>query len=109
MATTSRQDPSTQQLQMDKVVEEYEDIFTSLAGVPLYYQVKHSINLTLGVLLPNGPIYQHSVLENDEIKRQIQELPRKVTSVQVYRLVGARLCWYRRRMGLGDFVLTIGS
>eukprot|EP00253_Pinus_taeda_P002922 PITA_02922 len=54
---------------MDKVVEEYKDIFTSLAGVPLHCQVKHSIDLTPGVPLPNGPIYQCSVLENDEIKR----------------------------------------
>jgi len=36
VATASRQDPSTRQLQMDKVVKEYEDIFTSPAGVPLH-------------------------------------------------------------------------
>jgi len=54
---------------MEKVVEEYEDIFTSPAGVPLHYQVKHSIDLTPGTPLPNGPIYRHSVLENNEIKR----------------------------------------
>jgi len=59
---------------MDKVMEEYEDIFTSPAGVPLHCQVKHPINLTLGALLPNGPIYQHCILENNEIKRHIQEL-----------------------------------
>jgi hypothetical protein len=62
---------------MDKVVEEYEDIFTSPIGVPLHCQVKHPINLTLGASLPNGPIYRCSVLENDEIKRQIQELLQK--------------------------------
>eukprot|EP00253_Pinus_taeda_P034537 PITA_34537 len=62
---------------MDKVVEEYEDIFTSPAGVPLHCQVKHSIDLTPGALLPNGPIYRCSILENDEIKRQIQELLQK--------------------------------
>eukprot|EP00253_Pinus_taeda_P022190 PITA_22190 len=56
---------------MDKVVEEYEDMFTSPAGVPLHCQVKHSIDMTLGAPLPNGPIYWCSVLENDEIKRQI--------------------------------------
>jgi len=59
---------------MDKVMKEYEDIFTSPAGVPLHCQVKHSIDLTPGAPLPNGPIYRRSVLENDEIKRQIQEL-----------------------------------
>ena len=54
---------------MDKVVEEYEDIFTSPTGVPLHFQVKNPIDLTLGTPLPNGPIYRCSVPENDEIKR----------------------------------------
>ena len=31
---------------MDKVVEEYGDIFTSPIGVPLHCQVKHQIDLT---------------------------------------------------------------
>eukprot|EP00253_Pinus_taeda_P002683 PITA_02683 len=92
---------------MDKVVEEYKDIFTSPAGVPLHCQVKHSINLTAGASFPNAPIYWHSVLENDEIKRQFKSYCRKVTSIQVHRLMGAQSCWYRRRMGLGVFVLTI--
>jgi hypothetical protein len=56
---------------MDKVVEEYEDIFTSPVGVPLHYQVKHPIDLTPGAPLPNGSIYRRFVLENDEIKRKI--------------------------------------
>eukprot|EP00253_Pinus_taeda_P027104 PITA_27104 len=46
VATASRRGPSARQLQMDKVVEEYGDIFTSPAGVPLHCQVKHSIDLT---------------------------------------------------------------
>jgi hypothetical protein len=74
VAMTSRQGPATRKQQMDKVVEEYEDIFTSPTGVPLHYQVKHTINLTPGAPLPNGPIHQHSILDNDDIKRQIQEL-----------------------------------
>jgi len=36
VATTSRQSFSTQQQQMDKVVGEYRDIFTSPRGVPLH-------------------------------------------------------------------------
>ena len=74
VATTSRQGSSTGQKQMDKVVEEYMDIFTSPTGVPLHCQVKHPIDLTPGVPLPNGMIYRRSILKNDEIKRQIQEL-----------------------------------
>ena len=58
-------------------MEEYEDIFTSPAAVPLHCQVKHLIDLTLGAMLPNGPIYRCSVLENEKIKRKIQELLQK--------------------------------
>jgi hypothetical protein len=54
---------------MEKVMEEYWYFFTSPTGVPLHCQVKHPINLTQGVSLPNGPIYRCYVLENDEIKR----------------------------------------
>jgi hypothetical protein len=70
-------DLSTQQKQVDKVMEEYSDIFSSPTGVPLHYQVKHPIDLTPGAPLPNGPVYHHSLLENEEIKRQIQELLHK--------------------------------
>ena len=66
---------------MDKVMEEYGDIFTSPTRVPLHCQVKHPIDLTTGAPLPNGPIYQCFVLENDEIKRHIMCCFRKVTSI----------------------------
>jgi hypothetical protein len=74
VVTTSRQGSFARRQQMDKVVEDYQDIFTSPAGVPLHCQVKHSIDMIVGALLPNGPIYRHSLLDNNEIKRQIQEL-----------------------------------
>ena len=63
--------------QMDKFVEEYGDIFTSPAGVPLHCQVKNPIDLTPGAPLPNGLIYRCSVVENNELKRQIQEVLQK--------------------------------
>ena len=71
VATTSRHGSSTRKKQTDKVVEEYGDIFTSPIGVPLHCQVKHPIDLTPGPPLSNELIYRCSVLENDEIKRQI--------------------------------------
>jgi hypothetical protein len=72
ITTTSRvsvNDLSTQKKQVDKVVEEYLDIFSSPTGVPLHCQVKHPIDLTPNASLPNGPVYSHSLLENEEIKR----------------------------------------
>jgi hypothetical protein len=52
--TSSSYGLSTQQNQLYKIVEEYNDIFTSLGGVPLHYQVKHSIELIPSASLPNG-------------------------------------------------------
>ena len=42
--------------------------------VPLHCQVKHPIDSTLDETLPNGSVYLHSLLENEDIKWQIQEL-----------------------------------
>jgi hypothetical protein len=73
----SATDLSTQQKQVDKFMEEYKDIFSSPTGVPLYCQVNHPIDLTHNTPLPNGPVYHHSLLDNEEIKRKIQELLHK--------------------------------
>lgn len=66
-----------QQNKVDKVVEEYRDIFSLPIGVPSHRQVKDSIDLTPTTLLPNGLIYHHSILENEEIKWKIQEALKK--------------------------------
>ena len=50
VATTSKQGSRARLQQMDKVMEEYEEIFSSLTEVPLHCQDKHSIDLT-----PNAP------------------------------------------------------
>jgi hypothetical protein len=55
-------------------VEEYRDIFVSPTWVLTHYQVKHPIDLNPDTPLPNGPIYRRSLMENDEIRCQIQEL-----------------------------------
>ena len=73
----STQDSTTQQKQVDKVVKEYNDIFTSPNGYLSTAQVRHSIDLTPGAPLPNGLVYRRSLLENKEIKCQIQKLLQK--------------------------------
>jgi hypothetical protein len=62
------------QKQVDKILEEYKNIFSSPTGEPLHCQVKHPIDLTPDAPLPNLTIYHRSLLENEEIKRYIQEL-----------------------------------
>jgi hypothetical protein len=41
------------------------------------YQVNNPIDLTLGAPPPNGLVYHHSLMENEEIRHQIQELIQK--------------------------------
>jgi hypothetical protein len=59
---------------VEKIVEEYKDIFTSPTGVHVHYQVKNSIDQKPDAPLPNDPVYMHSLMENEEIKFQIQEI-----------------------------------
>jgi hypothetical protein len=78
ISVASTKSLSLQQKQVEKIVEEYRDIFSSPTGVPMHYQVKHPIDLTPSSPLPNGPIYHCSLLENDEIMCHIQDLTQKV-------------------------------
>jgi hypothetical protein len=66
-------DLSTQQNKVDNAMQEYSDIFSSPTKVPMHYQVKHPIDMTPGAPLPNGPVYCHSLLENEDFKRHVQE------------------------------------
>jgi hypothetical protein len=73
-SVASTQRLSLQQKQVDGIVEEYRDIFCSPTRVPTHYQVKHLIDLTPDTPLPNGSVYLCLLMENDEIRRHIQEL-----------------------------------
>jgi hypothetical protein len=76
-SVASTQCLSLQQKQVDRIMEEYRDIFASPTGVPTCCQVKHPIDLTPDAPLHNGSVYRHSLKENDEIMRQIKELLQK--------------------------------
>jgi hypothetical protein len=56
--------------------------------------VKESIDLTLDTPLPNDPTYRFSIMENEELSFQIQEIIRRTTLDQAPHLVGAQLFWY---------------
>ena len=53
VATTSKQGSPTRLQHMDKFMEEYEEIFSSLTEVPLHCQDKHSIDFTPEAPLPD--------------------------------------------------------
>ena len=71
MSQLTNQRSSQQQQQIDINLEEYQNIFEAPNGVPLHFQVKHSIKLVPGSSLPNASIYRRSILDNKEIRSQI--------------------------------------
>ena len=73
----STQVSSKKQWKVNKIMEEYIDIFSSPMGAPQHYYVKHLIDLIPYEPLLNGPIYHRFVPENEKIKRPIQELLQK--------------------------------
>jgi hypothetical protein len=66
-SVASTQHLSLQKNQVNGIMEEYIDIFSSPTEVPTHFQVKHPIDLTPDAPLPNGIVYQSSLMENDEI------------------------------------------
>jgi hypothetical protein len=56
------------------IVSNYDEIFQVLKGLPPKRQVEHEIQLQQDVPLPNIGMYRLLVLENAEIKKQVQEL-----------------------------------
>jgi hypothetical protein len=76
-SVASTQHLSLQHKKVDEIVEEYRDIFASPTGVLTNCQVKHPIDLTHNTPLLNGKVYRRSLMENDKIRRQIQELLQK--------------------------------
>lgn len=71
-STTSTQGLSPQQKHVDKIMEAHKDVFAAPNRVSLHCQVKHSIDLIPGAPLPNGLVNRCSLMENEEIKRQIK-------------------------------------
>ena len=65
---------SQQQEQIDRIFEEYQNVFQEPNGVPLHCQVKHSIELVPRSSLPNASVYKRSILQNEEIRRKFWDL-----------------------------------
>jgi hypothetical protein len=57
-----------------EVVNQYDDMFKEPKGLPPRRGIQHEIQLQQDCPLPNIGMYRMSVTENDEIKKQIQEL-----------------------------------
>jgi hypothetical protein len=72
-AKTSAWGLSTQQQRVDRIVDKYKDIFASPTRVPMHCQAKHPIDVTPSAPQCNGPVYMIFVMDNEEIKRCIQE------------------------------------
>ncbi|XP_059067200.1 uncharacterized protein LOC131858147 [Cryptomeria japonica] len=60
-----------------KIVSTYDDLFQEPKGLAPKREIQHEIHLQQDVPLPNIGMYRLSVLQNEEIKKQVQELVEK--------------------------------
>ena len=58
--------------EMVKVVSAYDDLFQEPKGLPPKREIQHEIQLQPEAPLPNISMYHLSVLQNEEIKKQVQ-------------------------------------
>jgi hypothetical protein len=56
-----------------KIISNYDELFKEPTGLPPKREVEHEIYLQQDAPLPNIGMYRSSVLENVEIKKQVQE------------------------------------
>ena len=59
---------------MAKGVFDYDILFQEPKGLPPKREIQHKIHLHQDAPLPNIGMYRSSVIENAEIKKQVQEL-----------------------------------
>eukprot|EP01018_Ginkgo_biloba_P009163 Gb_35401 [translate_table: standard] len=59
--------------QVQHILQQYEDSFRSPMGLPPERAIAHGIDLEPGASLPNSGLYHRSVMENEEIRRQISK------------------------------------
>ena len=57
--------------QAKELLRLYVELFAEPRGLPLCRAIEHSIALVDGAPLPNACLYRHSLLESEEIKRQV--------------------------------------
>jgi hypothetical protein len=60
-----------------KIISNYDEVFQEPQGLPPRREIQHEIQLQQDAPLPNIGMYRLSVLENEEIKKQVQELLEK--------------------------------
>jgi hypothetical protein len=60
-----------------EIFSKHDDLFQDLKGLPPKREIQHEIQLQRDVPLPNIAMYRMSVMKNEEIKKQVQELIEK--------------------------------
>ena len=54
-----------------EIISKYDDLFQDPKGVPPKREIQHEIHLQQDVPLPNIAMYRMSVMQNEEIKKQV--------------------------------------
>ena len=57
-----------------ELLSNYDEMFEEPKGLPLKREIQHEIHLQHDAPLPNFGMYRMSIIEMEEIKKQVQEL-----------------------------------
>jgi hypothetical protein len=65
---------SQEKTEMKNIIQKFSGLFREPRGLPPNREIEHSIQLVDGEPLPNLSLYRQSLLETEEIKKQVQEM-----------------------------------
>jgi hypothetical protein len=91
-----------------EVVNQFDEMFKEPKGLPPKRGIQHEIQLQQDCPLPNIGMYRMSVMENAEIKKQIQELLDKGVIVPISSPCGSPIVLVPKKMVRGVCVLISG-
>ena len=92
------------------LLSKYSDVLSSGEhGIASTDLVKHSIEVGKGARPIKQAPHRLGAEREAEVDRQIQKLCHQGIDEQHRELGACQLCWSRKRMAPGDFVLTIGG
>jgi hypothetical protein len=96
-------------VQVQQLLEEYQDVFATPRGLPPNRQYDHSIPTLPDAVPINSRPYRYSPLHKDEIEKQVRELLSAGLITPSTSPYASPVLLAQKRMALGVFVWTIGN
>jgi hypothetical protein len=87
-------------LEYFSILQEFEDVFKEISGLPLKRDIDLSIDLVSGVAPISKTPYRMSTVELKKIQKQIEELLKKGYTRQIFSPWGAPILFVKKKDGM---------